>query len=154
MQMAQLEWHALHTCFGQPLFPYDFPDTPSGLSFMLQYYVSPFAPSDVPPARARDALRAVYEVLAERGGRTPLVPVERDANMIRVLLPKPSRTDEYLSEASCLVPVNVKVNGRGSISLPCAIRVPTKQDLASDRAELRMSLEAVGLRWTFIRRTP
>lgn len=152
--MAQLEWHALHTCFGQPLFPYDFPETPSGLSFMLQYYVSPFAPSDAPPARARDALRAVYAALAKRGGRTPLVPVERDANMIRVLLPKPSRAGEYLPEASCLVPVNVKVNGRGSISLPCAIRVPAKQDLTSDRAELRMNLEAVRLRWMFNRRTP
>ena len=152
--MAQLEWHALHTCFGQPLFPYDFPETPSGLSFMLQYYVSPFTPCDAPPTRARDALRAVYEMLAERGGRTPLLHVERDANMIRVLLPKPSRATEYLADASCLVPVNVKVNGRGSISLPCVIRMPTKQDLASDRSELRMNQEAVG-EWRAVqRRTP
>lgn len=151
--MAQLEWHALHTCFGLPLFPYDFPETPSGLSFLLQYYVSPFLPCDATPTRAHDALRAVYALLAENGGRKPLLHVERDANLIRVLLPKPSRANEFLAEACCLVPVNVKVNGRGSISLPCAIRRPTKLDLATDRSELRLTQEEVGASETVERRT-
>lgn len=146
--MAQLEWHALHTCFGQPLFPYDYPETPSGMTFALQHYTSPFLkqPSLLLSrlCKARDALVAVYATALQQNASQPLLPVERDASTIRSLLPKPSMVNEMHSPQCSLIPVNVKVNGRGSISLPCAIRRPTKQDLELDRSGFFIYPEAVG----------
>ena len=96
-----LEWHALHTCFGIPLFPFDYPDTPSGMLCTSHSYYPPYTvikqqsitnhPKYAIVNTTQNALRNQVPCFIFRS--MFLFPIERISSVVRAMLP--NRRNEY-----------------------------------------------------------
>lgn len=96
-------------------FPYDFPSTPAGMDALVHAYQNPFAETK---EKALD--------LAKCAPLLVFSAIVRENGMSYMTLPRCDQGEaalRCLSEgaSSCLVPVHVKVVGKGRIVLPCAV---------------------------------
>ena len=95
LNITHSEWFAIHTCFGIPLFPFDFPDTPSGMSCVSHHYLLPYVdrPIEQLTNHPKFALfhtlqssimhqshHAIYQSIY-------LVSIERSSSVVRSMLP-------------------------------------------------------------------
>lgn len=98
-------------------FPYDYPDSPVGLKMCLDYYTTPFTEPDKPVnlALSQNSIIAMH---AQLHCFSNLLHVARSSNEIKMALPQFSQLE---GKNHCLIAVNVRVLGKGSISLPCSV---------------------------------
>ena len=91
-------------------FPYDFPDTPAGMDVMMTHYLNPFSAE----VSKKDAISAKSALVARENQMAGVVVpnAERGENALRSL---------FEGVSSCLIPVHLKVEGKGRIVLPCAV---------------------------------
>lgn len=97
-------------------FPYDFPDTPAGMDVMMTHYLNPFSTevSKEDAISAKSALLHMFSLVARENQMAGVVvpSAERGENALRSL---------FEGVSSCLIPVHLKVEGKGRIVLPCAV---------------------------------
>ncbi|KAK8817187.1 hypothetical protein WA556_003083, partial [Blastocystis sp. ATCC 50177/Nand II] len=127
---TQEEWHLLHACFGVPLFPYDFPDTPAGMDALVHAYHNPFVEVQ---EKALDLAKCAPSLVFSE--------IARESGMAQMTLPRCERGAaalRCLSEgvSPFLVPVHVKVVGKGRIVLPCAIKLPEEGDVEGEESKV------------------
>ena len=66
--------------------------------------------------RTENSIIAMYSLIQPAG---PLLPCARKQSEIQQALPR--FTINTISSQSCLIPVSIRVIGKGSISLPCSV---------------------------------
>lgn len=101
-----LEWHALHTCFGIPLFPFDYPDTPSGMVCTSHSYVPPYTMINQESITNHPKYAIVNTTQNALRNQVPhfifrsmfLFPIERISSVVRAMLP--NRRNEYKYESN------------------------------------------------------
>lgn len=95
LNITHSEWFAIHTCFGIPLFPFDFPDTPSGMSCVCHHYLPPYADTPIEQLtnHPKFALfHTLHSSIMHRAHHTIyrsiyLVSIERSSSVVRSMLP-------------------------------------------------------------------
>lgn len=95
-------------------FPFDSPDTPPGMEIISKLYSSPYEPVIAANARiTRNALVYCMEIALEAGSVGPLVPVA---------MGKKIKNDH------CFHLVSLRIKGRGSIKVPCAVSKKSRDE--------------------------
>lgn len=99
-------------------FPYDYPETPAGLTMSLSCYSSPFNRDSVPVQLALP-VHSLLSVYASTKPSSSLLTIRRGGVVKEIM--KQKELEGNLSHV--LIPVNLKVLGKGNISLPCAVSI-------------------------------
>ena len=96
-------------------FPYDYPETPAGLTITLTSYSSPFNRDSV-PSQLSLPIHSLLSLYSSIQPSSPLLTVRRGEAVAQLLKRK------ELEGNHVFIPVHVKVLGKGNISLPCAVK--------------------------------
>lgn len=96
-------------------FPYDYPETPAGLTITLTSYSSPFNRDSV-PSQVSLPIHSLLSLYSSIQPSSPLLTVRR-GEVVKQLLKRKELEGNHI-----FIPVHLKVLGKGNISLPCAVK--------------------------------
>ena len=96
-------------------FPYDYPETPAGLTITLTSYSSPCNRDSV-PSQLSLPIHSLLSLYSSIQPSSPLLTVRRGEAVAQLLKRK------ELEGNHIFIPVHLKVLGKGNISLPCAVK--------------------------------
>lgn len=96
-------------------FPYDYPETPAGLTITLTSYSSPFN-RDSAASQLSLPIHSLLSLYSSIQSSSPVLTVRRGEAVAQLLKRK------ELEGNHIFIPVHLKVLGKGNISLPCAVK--------------------------------